>query len=431
MIDVEQYLENFFRGTREPTLKVMEYFIKEYDNFQSTMKFIHVAGTNGKGSCVETISNILIKQGYKVGKFISPHLIKYNERIVINNKEISNEEMSDLIEELEPKIQYYNEKNKIQVSYFELITIMAMLYYYRNKVDFVVLETGLGGLYDSTNIITNPLVSVITSIGFDHMQMLGNTLEKIAYQKAGIIKENSNTVFFEQSEDINKVFEEFCKKRNNNFHLITRNQIQNYNFDNKYQYFDYGNFKNIEVFLKGKKQIQNAAICIECMKILNNMGYEILEKNIREGLKTVIHRARMETLSQEPLIVYDGAHNEPAIENLKSSIDMYYSDFKRRYIISILKRKDYNKMIEMLLEDEEAEFIFTSGNDIERYVSKEELYNVASKYVTKQKLCVKDLEEAIEDVFKEEKENNVVNLIVGSFYIYETTTNKIKNMTKK
>ena len=160
------------------------------------------------------------------------------------------------------------------------------------------------------------------------------------------------------------------------------------------------------------------------------MGYEILEKNIREGLKTVIHRARMETLSQEPLIVYDGAHNEPAIENLKSSIDMYYSDFKRRYIISILKRKDYNKMIEMLLEDEEAEFIFTSGNDIERYVSKEELYNVALKYVAKQKLCVKDLEEAIEDVFVD-KNNDVVNLVVGSFYTYETTINKINDIKNK
>lgn len=429
MIDVEQCFESFFRGTREPTLNVMEYFIKEYDNFQSKMKFIHVAGTNGKGSCVEIISNILIKQEYKVGKFISPHLIKYNERIVINNKEISNEEMSDLIEELEPKIQYYNEKNKIQVSYFELITIMALLYYYRNNVDFVVLETGLGGLYDSTNIITNPLVSVITSIGFDHMQILGSTLEKIAYQKAGIIKENSNTVFFEQSEDINKVFEDTCNKRNNKLHLITKNQIQNYNYDNKYQYFDYGDFKNIKVFLKGKKQIQNAAICIECMKILNDMGYKISEESIRDGLKTVIHKARMETLNENPLIVYDGAHNEPAIENLKSSVNMYYSNFKRRYIISILKRKNYNKMIEMLLKDEEAEFVFTSGNDSKRYASKEELYNVALKYKTSQKIFMKNLEEAIEDIFKENNENTV-NFIVGSFYTYGTVVNKIKQQRR-
>ncbi len=431
MIDVERYFENYFRGTKEPTLKVMEYFMKEYNDFQNEMRFIHIAGTNGKGSCVETITNILIKQGYKVGKFISPHLIKYNERIVINNKEISDEEMSDLIEELEPKIQYYNKKNKTQISYFELITIMALLYYYRNNVDFVVLETGLGGLYDSTNIITNPIVSLITSIGYDHIQILGNTLEEISYQKAGIIKENSNTVFFEQTENINNIFKEVCAQKNNNLHLIREKNIKNYRYDNQYQYFDYEDFKDIEVFLKGKKQIQNAAVCIECMNILNRLGYIVSEESIREGLRTVIHKARMEILSEKPLIVYDGAHNEPAIENLKSSINMYYSDFKRRYIISILKNKNYNKMIEMLLFDEEAEFIFTSGNDAERYATKEELYNVALKYPIKQKLYAKELEEAIEDVFKEEKENNVVNLIVGSFYTYETTINKIKNMTKK
>ena len=425
MIDIEQYFENFFRGTREPSLNVMRYFMEEYDNFQSKMKFIHIAGTNGKGSCVETISNILIKQGYKVGKFISPHLVRYNERIVINNNEISDAEIAELIEELEPKIEKYNKENSIQVTYFELITIMAFLYYYRNNVDFVVLETGLGGLYDSTNVITNPLVSVITSIGYDHMQMLGNTLPEIAYQKAGIIKENSNTVFFEQSKEVNEVFEKKCKEKNNKLHLIEENKIQDYRYDNKYQYFDYEIFKDIEVVLKGKKQIQNAAICIECMKILNDLGYIVLEESIREGLRTVIHKGRMETLNEKSLIVFDGAHNEPAIENLKSSVNMYYSDFKRVYIVSILKRKDYTKMVQMLLEDKDAEFIFTSGNDDERYAPKENLYNVALKNITNQKIYMKDLEEAIEDAFKEEKEN-VVHFVVGSFYTYGTVLNKVE-----
>ena len=426
MVNIDEYFEKFFRGSKTPSLEVMKYFMKEYNNFQSKMKFIHVAGTNGKGSCVETISNILVKQGYKVGKFISPHLVKYNERIIINNIEISNQEMVELIEELNPKIEKYNKENKIQVSYFELITIMALLHYYRNNVDFVVLETGLGGLYDSTNIITTTLVSIITSIGYDHMQMLGKTLPEIAYQKAGIIKENSNTVFFEQSDELNKAFKETCEKQNNSFYLIEKNKIQNYRYDNKYQYFDYGNLKNIEVALKGEKQIQNAAICIECMKILNDLGYRVSEKSIREGIRTVIHKARMETLNKKPLIVYDGAHNEPAIENLKSSVEMYYSNFKRVYIVSILKRKDYEKMIQLLLQDEDAEFVFTSGNNPERYASKEELYDVALKYKTIQKIFIKDLEDAIKNVFKDTKENTV-NFIVGSFYTYGTTMNLIKS----
>lgn len=130
MINVEEYLNNFFKGTKNPSLKAMQYFMNIYNNFDKDMKFIHIAGTNGKGSCTEIISNILIKQGYKVGKFISPHLIRYNERISINGKEISNEEMSNMIEELKPKIENYNKKEKVNITLFELETIMALLYFY-------------------------------------------------------------------------------------------------------------------------------------------------------------------------------------------------------------------------------------------------------------------------------------------------------------
>lgn len=428
MMNIGEYFNNFFKGTKNPSLEVMKYFIEEYDNFQNEMKFIHVAGTNGKGSCVETITNILIKQGYKVGKFISPHLIRYNERISINNKEISDKEMSNIIEELEIKINEYNAEHDIKVSYFEMITMIALLYFYRNNVDFVVLETGLGGLYDSTNIITRPIVSVITSIGYDHMHILGNTLSEIAYQKAGIIKENSNTIFFKQSEEINNVFIAVCKEKNNRLYLVSKDKIQNYKFDEKYQFFDYEDYKNIAVILKGEKQVQNATICIETMKILKELGYEISEENIREGLKTVIHKGRMEVLNEKPLIIYDGAHNEPAIKNLKNTIDMYYKDLKRLYIVSILKRKDYKKMLQLLLEDKEAEFIFTSGNNKNKYVSGEELYNVSLKYADKQKLYIKNLNEAIEYVI-ERNEKNAVNFIVGSFYTYGDVTNQINLLT--
>lgn len=183
MVDVNKYLKNFYRGTKNPSLKAMRYFMNIYDNFEGQMNFIHIAGTNGKGSCTEIISNILINQGYKVGKFLSPHLIRYNERISINGEEISDEEMLNLIEELKPLIDKYNEKEEGNITLFELETTMALLYFYRKNVDFVVLETGLGGLYDCTNIITKPLVSIITSIGYAHMNILGNTLPEIVFVK--------------------------------------------------------------------------------------------------------------------------------------------------------------------------------------------------------------------------------------------------------
>lgn len=427
-MNIEEYLNNYFKGgTGNPSLNAMKYFIKEYDDFEKEMRFIHIAGTNGKGSCVETISNILRIQGYKVGKFISPHLIRYNERISINNKEISNEELENLILELEPKANIYNSLNSTPVTFFELTTIMALLYFYRKNVDFVVLETGLGGLYDCTNIISSPLVSIITSIGYDHMHILGNTLEEIAYQKAGIIKENSNTIFFEDSENINKVFEDICEEKNNNLTLISKNAIKNYKYDSNYQYFDFENYSNIAIALKGKKQVANAAICLECMKILNTLGFHISEESIRKGFKTVIHKARMETIHNDPLIIYDGAHNTTAIENFKTMVNMYYRNYEKVYIVSILKRKDYKKIVKLLMADENSTFIFTSGIDDKRYVHSQELYtealNYSNSHSDNKKIYMKTLDEAINFVMNNCK--NEVCFFVGSFYTYDYVLNKI------
>lgn len=425
MLNIEEYLNSFFKGTKDPSLDAMKYFINEYNDFEKNMKFIHIAGTNGKGSCTEMISNILEKQGYKVGKFMSPHLIKYNERISINKKEITDKELENLIKELEPKIKEYNKNKGVKVTLFELETIMGLLYFYRNNVDFAILETGLGGLYDCTNIISHPLVSIITSIGMDHMQILGNTLPEIAYQKAGIVKKNSNTVFFEQSNEINNVFIDKCVKENNELHLISEKNIKNYKYDENYQYFDYNDFNNIKINLKGIKQVRNAAVCIETMKILNKLGYKVSNESIREGLETVIHKGRMEKIFENPTIIYDGAHNEPAIENLQTSVDMYYKGKKRRYIVSILERKDYDKMIKLLLQDKDASFIFTGGNDPKRYASASTLYETARKYKRdKTKIDKKELEEAIKFILEDEED--CANFVVGSFYVYGTVVEKLQ-----
>lgn len=426
MIDVNEYLKGFYKGTKEPSLKAMHYFMDKYNNFEKEMKFIHIAGTNGKGSCVEIISNILKIQGYKVGKFLSPHLIRYNERISINGESISDEDMQGLIEELKPLIEEYSEKEKSRITLFELETMMALLYFYRMKVDFVVLETGLGGLYDCTNVITCPLVSIITSIGYDHMNLLGDTLPKIAFQKAGIVKPNSSTVIFEQTPDVDEVFAKECSKKENQLHIVREKIVSNYRYDSDLQYFDYDEMKDIAVNLKGMVQIKNASICIEAMKILKDKGYEVSDESIREGLKTVIHKARMEKLLSKPFIVYDGAHNTPAMENLHSMVDMYYSDFDRVYIVSILKSKDYRKMLKILASDKEGKFIFTSGNDAERYVDGNTLCEYMKEYVDEDKISTMTLEDAI--ISTKGSDENTVNLVVGSFYVYGDVVRTIKNM---
>lgn len=426
-MDVEQYLSNFYKGTKNQTLKAMEYFVEEFEHPEKDLKVIHIAGTNGKGSCTEMITNILINAGYKVGKFIGPHLIKYNERISIQNKNISNEQMEKIIERIKPKIDKYNSQNEAPITLFELITTMAILYFYENNCDFVVLETGLGGLYDCTNIV-NPIVSIITSIGYDHMSILGNTLVEIAKQKAGIIKENSETIFaLSDDKKINDTIKGTCINKNNKLHIVQKQDIKNYSYNQDFQKFDYKNYKNIVINLKGEKQLLNSSIVIECTEILRKKSYNISDEALRTGLKTVIHKARFEAINQNPLMIFDGAHNKPAIENFKKSCNMYYENRNKVYIISILKNKDYKMMLKQLLEDEKSTFIFTSGNNKNRYMPKEELLKTAQKYTANKQLYAQELEEAID--FVKEKNKNDVIFFVGSFYIYGTVTKKINEDT--
>ncbi len=424
-MDIEKYLSNFYRGTKNPNLKVMKFLMEEFNHPENKLKAIHIAGTNGKGSVTEMITNVLIKEGYTVGKFISPHLIHYNERISVNNNNISDIEMEELINIINPSIKKYNFENDIPVTLFELETTMALLYFKEKNCDFVVLETGLGGLYDCTNIINHPLVSVITSIGYDHMNILGNTLPEIAYQKAGIIKENSNTVICNQESEVDNVFINECKRKNNILHIIKKTDISNYSFDNNFQYFDYKNYNNIIINLKGKVQVQNACLCLEVFEILNALGYNISFENIKNGLKTVIHKGRMEQLNDKPLIIFDGAHNEPAIKNLQDMIKMYYKEMKRVYIISILKRKDYTKMLRIIAEDKDATFILTSGNDTNIYVSSDDLYECMKQFTKNDKIYKKRLEDAIE--YAKNANFDTVNFIIGSFYTYGTVINTINN----
>lgn len=423
-MDVEKYLQGFFAGTKDPSLDAMRFFMDKLNHPEKELKFIHIAGTNGKGAVTEMISNILLNSGYKVGKFMSPHLIRYNERIQINNKEITNKEMEEIIIKLDPLVKEYNSKGKGNVTLFELETTMAILYFANKKCDIVVLEVGLGGLYDCTNIVY-PIVSIITSIGYDHMKFLGNTLEEIAFQKAGIIKQYSKTIFMSQSESVDNVIIERCKEENNKLFLVNKEEIKNYSYTEKYQKFDYKEFKNIEINLKGISQIYNACIALETVNVLKEK-YNIKEEIIRKSLKNVIHRGRFEKINNNPTVIYEGAHNEPAINNFINSVDMYYKNNKKVYIISILKSKDYKTILKLLVKNDENIYIFTCGNDKERYTDAEILKDEAQKSGAKN-LFTMELEEAIK--MSLEKYIDYIIFAVGSFYVYGDVIKTIKSYT--
>ena len=258
------------------------------------------------------------------------------------------------------------------------------------------------------------------------MQFLGDTIEEIAYQKAGIIKENSKTVYICQENEADNVIINKCKEENNKLYLIKREDVKNYSYNNEFQEFDYENYKNIKVKLKGKSQIYNASICLEAVNILKN-NYKLPEEKVREGIESVIHRGRFETLWNEPTIIYDGGHNELAIKNFINSVNMYYKDNKKVYIISLLKSKDYKTILKLLVQEKNGTYIFTSGNSEERYWDKEILKEEAIKLGAKNVIAI-NLEGAINKSFKEYK--NYIIFVVGSFYIYGDVINYIQDDAK-
>ena len=423
-MDVQAYIQNLLEEkpkvkTENQSVEKMKIIMEKLGNPQDNLKYIHVTGTNGKGSVIEMLNSILIKSNLKVGKFISPHLVCYNERISINGEYIKDEEIQEIFEEVQPII----EKENIELNFFEFFTMIAFIYFYKQNVDIVLMEVGFGGLYDSTNII-HPMISVISSIGYDHMKILGNTLEEIARQKAGIIKENSETVYMKQEPNINHIIAETCKEKQNTLHMVKQSEIKNQRFENAIEIFDYKQYHDIEVNLKGRKQIQNAALVLECCDILSKKGYIFSEEVIKNGLKSVIHKARFEVIHQNPKMIFDGGHNEQAIENLKETIELYYKNAKKIYVISVLKSKDYHKIIEDIL-DKDNVYIFTNGNDKNLFTEKHLMYEYAKGLNDKAEIYEMELEEAIE--FCEEK-TDYVSFVIGSFYVYDDIKKFLKTI---
>ena len=290
-------------------------------NPQDKLKCIHVAGTNGKGSVCSIISSILIQAGYKTGLFTSPHLFRYTERIKINNEENS----EDIFAEKIFKINKLAQKNNIHLTEFEILTAVMFEYFAENNVDYAVVEVGLGGKYDSTNVIKSPVCSIITSIDFDHTERLGKTIEEIAEQKCGIIKKNCPIV---------------VASFNKGFSTIK-------SFTEKNQLIIANDFVNYELSLKGNYQQENLNLALTAIKtILPNIDDEI----IKNALKHVVHHGRFEYFDNKKLLV-DGAHNPNGIKVLRENLDIYFKNKKLRFIFGCLKNKDYPKMINLLFKD--------------------------------------------------------------------------------
>jgi len=435
---LDTYLSKFeFMTSEKPDLIAMTWFMEKLNNPYKSLKFVHVAGTNGKGSICEMLNKILIFSGYTVGKYISPYLITANEAICINNNFFSKEDEEIFIPIIDSLVKKYISVFNKKPSRFEVETSLSLLYFYKKQCDIVILEVGLGGMYDCTNIIESS-ISVFGNISIDHTNILGNTIVDIANQKAGIIKQNCETVMFEQN-NITNIIENVCNQKSNLLHTIKKSDISNVNIYNNrninldsvsksnsiinssnnsinlYQSFDYKNFKNIKLNLLGRKQIENASVVLETIEILKKQNFKVSENAIKDILISIVHPARFETLSDDPKIIFDGAHNENAIDNFIETVKDYFGNITSIcFIVSIIKNKDYKTILDKLCTNfKNSKIILTDGTKEEKYLSKETLFDYAKQYSNYCNIITDDFENAVKNV------NDDVNFIVGSFYTYK------------
>ncbi|MBR4864424.1 MAG: folate family ECF transporter S component [Oscillospiraceae bacterium] len=309
-------------------------------NPHQKLKYVHIAGTNGKGSTAAMTASILRKAGYKVGLYTSPYIYKFNERMQINGEPIADEELAAITEWIRPFAQSMEESP----TEFELVSCIAFQYFMRNNCDIVVLEVGMGGAMDSTNVIPVPEVAVITNIGLDHTDVLGKTVEEIARTKAGIFKEGGEAVVYRGTPGVEAVFEEVCIEKNVNLTFANFSGLRLLSHGLEGQVFDCGDRKALELPLLGDHQLHNAAVVLSVADVLISRGWNITEENIYDGIRDVSWPGRFDIMRKDPLFIIDGGHNPQCIEALVKNIQDYLADRRVIVLTGVLADKDYADM---------------------------------------------------------------------------------------
>lgn len=328
-------------------LENMRELLGRLGNPQDDLKFIHISGTNGKGSVLAYLSTILSGGGYRTGRYISPTLFSYRERIQVDEQKIEKESLAHHITAIAKAIEEMKAENAGNPTAFEVETALAFLYFKEKDCDIVVLETGLGGALDATNIIKTTVMEVIAPISMDHMEFLGDTLEKIAMQKAGIIKPHTAVVSASQEPDAKKVLDHVCKENQCSIYMVDPAQITDVLYDVEEQQFSYKNWKNVKITLAGSYQILNAALALEGVEELRRLGYHLTDEQVRQGLYRAVWRGRFTLLSKNPAVIIDGAHNPGAAKELKHSLNLYFKGKDLYYIFGVFQDKDYQEVIRL------------------------------------------------------------------------------------
>ena len=328
-------------------LESMRELLRRLGDPQNELKFIHISGTNGKGSVLAYLSTILSGAGYRTGRYISPTLFSYRERIQVDGEYIEKESLACHVTAIAAAAEDMQKAGLPSPTVFEIETALAFLYFKEKRCDIVTLEVGCGGLLDATNVITTTLMEVIASISMDHTDLLGDTLAKIAAQKAGIIKPDTMVVSAQQKSEAAQVIEDTCKEQHCTLQMVDESKISNVHYGAEGQTFSYKEWENVAISLAGSYQIKNAALALEGVEALQKLGYALSDQQVREGLLHTAWRGRFTTLRRDPTVIIDGAHNPAAALELKESLERYFPGKTLYFVMGMFKDKDYAQVIDL------------------------------------------------------------------------------------
>jgi dihydrofolate synthase/folylpolyglutamate synthase len=362
------YLYNLERFGIKLDLSNTISLMKHLDNPHLKFPSIHIAGSNGKGSVAAMLESILSASGYKTGLYTSPHLVDFRERIRIGEELIDKDFLLDFVNDLKEEIDQNG------YTFFEVTTALAFSYFANKNIDIAVLETGLGGRLDSTNIV-NPLISIITNISLEHTEHLGTTVPQIAFEKAGIIKNGVPTVTAAGDSEALQVIKDVCTERKSPFSLVSENsEVAIHKLSIDQSTFDYSSYKNLELNLAGRHQITNACLAIFAIEKLKETGWRIKSKAVRDGLKDVNWPGRLEIFRKNPLTLLDVAHNPAGTKTLVNALEEFFPERKIIFIFGVMADKDYPSMLNEI--SRKAKFILLTKPDYKRAADPELLEKV-------------------------------------------------------
>lgn len=396
-------------------LSVMEELLKRLGDPQESLRVVHIAGTNGKGSILSYIENIFLASGYRVGRYVSPAVGDYEERFLLDGKPIQKEKIPALVDQVRQAAEEMERETGLVPTVFEIETAMAFLCFQEAKVQILLLETGMGGRLDATNVVTKPLLSVIASVSLDHMGVLGNSISEIAMEKAGIIKEGCDTLLYPKNpSSVLEVMGKVCQEKKSTFHQVKEEKLRIQTESSSGSIFSYGRYKKLEIFLPGRHQIYNAVTAVEAVEILKKW-FCISEFQVEEGLRRTRWKARLEKLSENPLLYLDGAHNRDGAEKLAAFLEQHFKERRILAVTGVLADKEYDVIMGTVLPYVEKTAVFTTDNP--RALDSEILAETAKKYC-KEVINAKNPKDALSWAFREAEREDVI-LVFGSLSFME------------